>query len=273
MTANIFLVLVFVSRCSEQCPDRLLSVGLLCVFKGLRRPCKNTRAARARALGLHMRRNGPICQGNGRCGRFPGAAGPVRQCGPLGPVFGHRATCFGPASPSYRLWGRWGIKSKTPEFKFGQMPQATAYRGRCEHRKEGGQNALPKDCFRRWSRSGFWRRCPAASAQQPIAIATPPAGSIYNSTAAAIGKVLAEKAGTEDDRAGAGRFQPVSCRSSMPAKCRSASPTSMRPVSASPARAISRAGRPRTSARSPSSIRCATRSSSRRTASTKSSPI
>jgi len=34
-----------------------------------------------------------------------------------------------------------------------------------------------------------------ATAQQPIAIATPPSGSIYNSTAAAIGKVLAEKAG------------------------------------------------------------------------------
>jgi TRAP transporter TAXI family solute receptor len=33
-----------------------------------------------------------------------------------------------------------------------------------------------------------------ASAQQPIAIATPPSGSIYNSTASAIGKVLAEKA-------------------------------------------------------------------------------
>jgi TRAP transporter TAXI family solute receptor len=35
----------------------------------------------------------------------------------------------------------------------------------------------------------------AASAQQPIAIATPPSGSIYNSSAAAIGKVLADKAG------------------------------------------------------------------------------
>ena len=33
------------------------------------------------------------------------------------------------------------------------------------------------------------------SAQQPIAIATPPSGSIYNSTAAAIGKVPADKAG------------------------------------------------------------------------------
>ena len=33
-----------------------------------------------------------------------------------------------------------------------------------------------------------------ASAQQPIVIAVPPSGSIYNSTAAAIGKVLAEKA-------------------------------------------------------------------------------
>jgi TRAP transporter TAXI family solute receptor len=35
----------------------------------------------------------------------------------------------------------------------------------------------------------------AAVAQQPIAIATPPSGSIYNSTAAALGKVLADKAG------------------------------------------------------------------------------
>ena len=35
----------------------------------------------------------------------------------------------------------------------------------------------------------------AAAAQPPVAIATPPSGSIYNSTAAAIGKVLKEKAG------------------------------------------------------------------------------
>jgi hypothetical protein len=35
----------------------------------------------------------------------------------------------------------------------------------------------------------------SVSAQQPIAIATPPSGSIYNSTASAIGKVLAEKGG------------------------------------------------------------------------------
>jgi TRAP transporter TAXI family solute receptor len=34
-----------------------------------------------------------------------------------------------------------------------------------------------------------------AYAQQPIAMATPPSGSIYNSSAAAIGKVLADKAG------------------------------------------------------------------------------
>lgn len=34
-----------------------------------------------------------------------------------------------------------------------------------------------------------------AAAQQPIAIATPQSGSIYNSTAAAIGKVLGDKAG------------------------------------------------------------------------------
>lgn len=42
---------------------------------------------------------------------------------------------------------------------------------------------------------GMLGQVSAASAQQPIAIAVPPAGSIYNSTAAAIGKVLAEKAG------------------------------------------------------------------------------
>jgi len=50
------------------------------------------------------------------------------------------------------------------------------------------------------------------SAQQPIAIATPPAGSIYNSTAAAIGKVLAEKAGlkmTIQALGGSSQFLPI----------------------------------------------------------------
>jgi TRAP transporter TAXI family solute receptor len=40
---------------------------------------------------------------------------------------------------------------------------------------------------------GILAQVAGASAQQPIAIATPPSGSIYNSTAAAIGKVLADK--------------------------------------------------------------------------------
>ena len=51
-----------------------------------------------------------------------------------------------------------------------------------------------------------------ASAQQPIAIATPPAGSIYNSTAAAIGKVLAEKAGmkmTVQAQGGSSQYLPI----------------------------------------------------------------
>ena len=50
------------------------------------------------------------------------------------------------------------------------------------------------------------------SAQQPIAIATPPSGSIYNSTAAAIGKVLAEKAGikmTVQALGGSSQFLPI----------------------------------------------------------------
>jgi TRAP transporter TAXI family solute receptor len=50
------------------------------------------------------------------------------------------------------------------------------------------------------------------SAQQPIAIAVPPAGSIYNSTAAAIGKVLAEKAGinlTLQALGGSSQFLPI----------------------------------------------------------------
>jgi TRAP transporter TAXI family solute receptor len=53
---------------------------------------------------------------------------------------------------------------------------------------------------------------PAASAQQPIAIAVPPAGSIYNSTAAAIGKVLAEKAGmrmTVQALGGSSQYLPI----------------------------------------------------------------
>ena len=50
------------------------------------------------------------------------------------------------------------------------------------------------------------------AAQQPIAIATPPSGSIYNSTAAAIGKVLAEKAGirmTIQALGGSSQFLPI----------------------------------------------------------------
>jgi TRAP transporter TAXI family solute receptor len=52
----------------------------------------------------------------------------------------------------------------------------------------------------------------SASAQQPIAIAVPPAGSIYNSTAAAIGKVLAEKAGlkmTIQALGGSSQYLPI----------------------------------------------------------------
>ena len=52
----------------------------------------------------------------------------------------------------------------------------------------------------------------AASAQQPIAIATPPAGSIYNSTASAIGKVLQEKAGlhmTVQALGGSSQYVPI----------------------------------------------------------------
>ena len=51
-----------------------------------------------------------------------------------------------------------------------------------------------------------------AAAQQPIAIATPPSGSIYNSTAAAIGKVLAEKAGikmTVQALGGSSQYLPI----------------------------------------------------------------
>jgi TRAP transporter TAXI family solute receptor len=53
---------------------------------------------------------------------------------------------------------------------------------------------------------------PGAWAQQPIAIAVPPAGSIYNSTAAAIGKVLAEKAGlkmTVQALGGSSQYLPI----------------------------------------------------------------
>jgi uncharacterized protein len=52
----------------------------------------------------------------------------------------------------------------------------------------------------------------SAPAQQPIAIATPPAGSIYNSTASAIGKVLAEKAGlhmTVQALGGSSQYVPI----------------------------------------------------------------
>jgi TRAP transporter TAXI family solute receptor len=52
----------------------------------------------------------------------------------------------------------------------------------------------------------------SASAQQPIAIATPPSGSIYNSTASAIGKVLSEKAGirmTVQALGGSSQFLPI----------------------------------------------------------------
>jgi hypothetical protein len=50
------------------------------------------------------------------------------------------------------------------------------------------------------------------SAQQPVAIATPPSGSIYNSSAAAIGKVLADKAGmrmTLQALGGSSQYLPI----------------------------------------------------------------
>ncbi|MEJ2378288.1 MAG: TAXI family TRAP transporter solute-binding subunit [Pseudolabrys sp.] len=59
---------------------------------------------------------------------------------------------------------------------------------------------------------GFLALVSGASAQQPIAIATPPAGSIYNSTAAAIGKVLEEKSGlklTVQALGGSSQFLPI----------------------------------------------------------------
>ncbi len=59
---------------------------------------------------------------------------------------------------------------------------------------------------------GLLGQVSGASAQQPIAIATPPSGSIYNSTAAAIGKVLAEKAGiklTVQVLGGSSQYLPI----------------------------------------------------------------
>lgn len=59
---------------------------------------------------------------------------------------------------------------------------------------------------------GLLGQVAGASAQQPIAIATPPSGSIYNSTASAIGKVLAEKAGlkmTVQALGGSSQFLPI----------------------------------------------------------------
>jgi TRAP transporter TAXI family solute receptor len=59
---------------------------------------------------------------------------------------------------------------------------------------------------------GLLSQVSGASAQQPIAIAVPPAGSIYNSTAAAIGKVLAEKAGlhlTVQAMGGSSQYLPI----------------------------------------------------------------
>ncbi len=59
---------------------------------------------------------------------------------------------------------------------------------------------------------GILAQVSGASAQQPIAIATPPSGSIYNSTANAIGKVLADKAGmkmTVQARGGSSQYLPI----------------------------------------------------------------
>ena len=59
---------------------------------------------------------------------------------------------------------------------------------------------------------GLFGMTAGASAQQPIAIATPSAGSIYNSTASAIGKVLSEKAGlhmTLQALGGSSQYLPV----------------------------------------------------------------
>lgn len=52
----------------------------------------------------------------------------------------------------------------------------------------------------------------SALAQQPIAIATPPSGSIYNSTAAAIGKVMEEKSDlkmTVQELGGSSQYVPI----------------------------------------------------------------
>lgn len=59
---------------------------------------------------------------------------------------------------------------------------------------------------------GFLAGVSVASAQQPVAIATPPSGSIYNSTAAAIGKVLGDKAGlkmTVQALGGSSQYLPI----------------------------------------------------------------
>ncbi len=59
---------------------------------------------------------------------------------------------------------------------------------------------------------GLFGLITGAAAQQPIAIATPPAGSIYNSTASAIGKVLEEKAGlhmTVQALGGSSQYVPI----------------------------------------------------------------
>jgi TRAP transporter TAXI family solute receptor len=59
---------------------------------------------------------------------------------------------------------------------------------------------------------GILGQVAGASAQQPIVIAVPPSGSIYNSTAAAIGKVLAEKAGmkmTLQALGGSSQYLPI----------------------------------------------------------------
>jgi uncharacterized protein len=59
---------------------------------------------------------------------------------------------------------------------------------------------------------GLLSQVASVSAQQPIAIATPKAGSIYNSTAAAIGKVLGDKAGlkmTIQAMGGSSQYLPI----------------------------------------------------------------
>jgi uncharacterized protein len=71
---------------------------------------------------------------------------------------------------------------------------------------------LNRTMFAALSALGALALASGASAQQPIAIATPPAGSIYNSTAAAIGKVLAEKAGlkmTIQALGGSSQYVPI----------------------------------------------------------------